>query len=282
MTVSVITDSAATLPADLASEWGVTCVSVWMVIGGRHVRDTEVTSQEVLERWDEGVSTSVPTPHDFAEVFDSRRSDEGMLVLTVSSALTGINQSAEIAARDFDGVVKVMDTGTGVGAEALIVLAAARAAEAGLSLEEVEAEAERVRRETVLVATLGDLSHLVRSGRVPGIARWTGRQLHLNPIVELGAGRVRPLRPAFDRDSALERIVARVRRNRPESGGALHVTAFHSLDPEPADRMLKQVVAETEPAEAFVGEFGPAMVSHAGPGVVGMSWWWEGNDVAGA
>lgn len=279
MTVSIVTDSAATLPEDLAAERGVTRVPVWLVVGGEQVRETQLTGQQVLDRWDEGISTSAPTPEDFAEVIEDRMTPDGVLVLTVSSALTGINQSAQIAARDVDGPVRVMDTGTGVGAEALIVLAAARSAAGGASLEEVEAEAQRVARETLLVATLGDLSHLVRSGRVPGIARWAGRQLNLNPIVELGAGKVRPLRPAFNRDTALERIVARIKRNQPDDGASLHVVAFHSMDPEPAEHMLKQVTSTIEPGEAFVGEFGPAMVTHAGPGVVGMSWWWERDGV---
>jgi fatty acid-binding protein DegV len=100
--------------------------------------------------------------------------------------------------------------------------------------------------------------------------------LKLNPLVELGAGKVRPLRPAFNRGAALERMIARLRRNRPDGEALLNVSAFHSLDPEPAVHLLKRITAETRVGESLICEFGPAMVSHAGPGVVGVAWWWEG------
>ena len=63
---------------------------------------------------------------------------------------------------------------------------------------------ERVR----LVATIPSLDHLVRSGRVPGIAGWAGTTLGINPLFEFRGGAVRRLRPALSREAALDRIVA--------------------------------------------------------------------------
>src|SRR4051812_28437027 len=117
MTVAVMTDSAAALPQVVADRNGVTIVPVWLIIGGRSVHDHDVSQQEVLDRWDEGISTSVPTPAEFSQLIDERMTDDGVLVVTVSSSLTGIHQAAEIAARDMTGPVKVLDTGTAVGAE---------------------------------------------------------------------------------------------------------------------------------------------------------------------
>src|SRR5438046_614747 len=80
---------------------------------------------------------------------------------------------------------------------ALVVLAAAAAAERGASLEEVEAEAKDVVERVQLVAAVPNLDHLVRSGRVPGIAGWAGRRLRINPLFEFRGGRVHRLRPAL-------------------------------------------------------------------------------------
>ncbi len=275
VSVSVVTDSAAGLPPEVAERYGITVVPAWLVIGGEQRREDEVPPREVLERWDEGVSTSVPTPADFVDAVRRSGGGDGTVVLTVAGALTGINRSAEIAARELGEGVRVLDTGTGVGSQALIAVAAARAAAAGATLEEVVDVAESVGRRVMLVATLSDLEHLVRSGRVPGLARWAGRQLNLNPIVELGAGRVRPLRPSLSREAAFERMIARVRRNAPAGDAILHAVAFHSLEPDVAERLLKRVTDGAATGDVFVGAFGAAMVSHAGPGVVGLSWWWE-------
>jgi hypothetical protein len=50
---------------------------------------------------------------------------------------------------------------------------------------------------------------------------------------------------------------------------------LHSLAPAAATELLTEVTAEIKPATAFVGSFGTVMLVHAGPGVVGLAWWWD-------
>jgi DegV family protein with EDD domain len=172
--------------------------------------------------------------------------------------------------------VRVVDTATAGGAEALVVLAAAQAARAGASLDDVEARARAVLERVRLVATLSSLDHLVRSGRVPGIAGWAGRRLGINPLFEFRGGSVRRLRPALSRDAALDRIVQLVRRDAPADGrGRLHVAALHALALDVAEVLLAHVTEPGDDATAFIGEFGPVMVVHTGPGLAGLAWWWE-------
>jgi len=154
------------------------------------------------------------------------------------------------------------------------VLAAAEAALAGADLAGVEARARTVIDRVRLVATIPSLDHLVRSGRVPGIAGWAGRRLNINPLFEFRGGKVRRLRPALSNAAALDRIVALVARSR-IAGARLHVAALHALAVETAHVLLDRVQEELQPATSFVGEFGPVMVVHTGPGLAGLAWWGE-------
>jgi fatty acid-binding protein DegV len=89
---------------------------------------------------------------------------------------------------------------------------------------------------------------------------------------------VRRLRPALSREAALDRIVQLVRRDAPAAGegrNRLHVAALHALAREVADDLLARITATDDVATAFVGEFGPVMVVHTGPGLAGLAWWWE-------
>ena len=125
------------------------------------------------------------------------------------------------------------------------MLAAAQAARTGASLDVVEARARAVLERVRLVATLSSLDHLVRSGRVPGIAGWAGRRLGINPLFEFRGGAVRRLRPALSREAALDRIIQLVRRDTPADGsGRLHVAALHALALDVAEELLARV---TEP-----------------------------------
>jgi DegV family protein with EDD domain len=142
-------------------------------------------------------------------------------------------------------------------------------------MAEVVAVAERVRDRVRLVATLTDMEHLRRSGRVPEIAARAGRWLHLHPVFEFKDGDAHPLVPGRSRAAALDRVLDRWRSSADDHGARLHVAALHALDVEPAEELLERVAKEVEPATAFVAPFSAVMVGHTGPGLVGLSWWWE-------
>jgi DegV family protein with EDD domain len=274
MTVAVVTDSAAALPAELVARFGIAVVPMWLTVDGVAIREGDRELGELLG--DARVTTSAPTPGEFgATIRDCLdRGADAVVVLTIASAMSASYDAAGVAARDAGPNVRVVDTLTAAGGQALVVLAAARCAAAVGSLDDVVNAATDVAPRVRLVATVPDLAHLVRSGRVPGIAGWAGRTLGINPLFEFRAGNVRRLRPAFGPDAAVERIAGRFRRSA-EPGARAHVVALHALAPDAADTLLARAVAETDPVESFVSEFGSVMVVQAGPGIAGLAWWWE-------
>jgi DegV family protein with EDD domain len=275
--VAVLTDSAAMLPRDLAARCDVTVVPLMVNVGGQSFADGEVSEDDLLERIDEGVTTSGPAPGAFAQAIDrvaaERPELEGIVVVTVAKALSGTYGAARLAADSAKVPVTVVDSETAAGAEALVVLAAADRAADGGSVAEVVAAADVAVDEVRLVGSLNSLERLVASGRVPGIAGKAGQVLGVNPLFELRRGKVRPLRPAFSRDAALERILGLWRSDK-GPGTVAHVVALHALAREDAKRLLEALRDEEEPATYFLGAFGPAMIAHAGPGVVGLAWRW--------
>ncbi len=246
-----------------------------LTLGESSVHDGDLELDEVVARLGEGLSTSGPSPGEFAEAIADADTGDGVVVLTLSEKMSGTNGSAQLAAKlEEDRAVRVVDTGTAAGAEGLVVLAAAARAETGAPLDAVVAVAEVAARLVRLVATLPTLDHLARSGRVPGAAAWAGHRLDLNPLFEFKGAHVRPLRPVRGQKAARERIVA-LFAHRLRPGADLHVAALHAGDPDGAEHILDMVRAHVEPATAFVGSFSPVMVAHTGPGLAGLAWWWE-------
>jgi DegV family protein with EDD domain len=275
MPVAVITDSAASVPADLAARLRIRVVPMLLTVDGRPCRDGELALEAVLAARE--VTTSGPTPTQLAEAIREADTGDGVLVCTVARTMSSTYDAARLAAEHVGGDIAVLDTQTAAGAEGLVATHAARAALDGAGLADVVDAANRVVDRVRLVATLDSLDRLVASGRVPQVAAWAGRLLHVQPLFEFRAGSVRRLRPAFTRDAALERIISAWRRSRPPDGERpVHVAALHALDPGDAEWLLDHLRKEVEPASAFVGEFSAVMVAHTGPGLVGLAWWWEG------
>jgi DegV family protein with EDD domain len=274
MSVAIVTDGAAALPAELVAHWGITVVPMWITIGGQPELEGTRSLDELLQAGD--VLTSAPTPGEFeAATKECLQTADSALVLTIADSMSATNEAARVGTAALDGSVVVFDTGSAAGGQALVVLAAAAAAaRPDATLEHVLHRARTVADRVRLVATLPSLDHLVRGGRVPGIAGWAGKRLGINPLFEFRAGAVRRLRPALSRDAAVERILGHLRRTAiPE--GRLHVVALHALAEPVANELLDHVRSEFAPVESFLGEFGPVMVVHTGPGLSGLAWWWD-------
>lgn len=272
MTVTVVTDSAAALPADVAERYGVRVVPLVLHVGDNRYRDGELSLEELVSRFDEPITTAAPSPGEFLRAIGEARQAGPVVVLTVAAGISSTHDAARLAAKEVDEDILVFDTGTAAGAQGLVVIAAAQAAAQGATAAEVGEVAAEVAGRVRLVATVADLERLARSGRVPDAARWVGDRLGVRPLFEFRSGRARPLRPAFSREAALDRIVSRCAHG--GGAGPLHVAVLHALDPAAAD-LLADRVARLDPATSLVGPFSPVMVAHTGRGLAGLAWWRE-------
>lgn len=276
MTVSVLTDSAASLDPGPAVNLGIGVVPMGLVVGGVVYPDGELDPAELLERAaHETVSTSAPSPGDFAKAVTASGYDDGAVVVTVSSRMSASFDAARLGAKMFKpGAVEVIDSGTAAGGQGLVALAAAEAAIFGASRVEVAAVGRHVARQVRLLASLGRLDYLVRSGRVPALPAKAAGSMGLNAIFEFSGGRVRVHPPAFGTEAALSRIERRIVGG-DDQEGRLHVAVMDAQAPVGADA-LTRLIAERHPdARLFRAGFSSVMVAHTGPGLVGAAWWLE-------
>jgi DegV family protein with EDD domain len=278
MTVAVVVDGAASVPADLLAILGMTVVPMTLVVDDEVRPESDLELSVLLERAAASrVTTAAPAVGDFVSAFEAARSSaDTVMVLTLATEMSSTYEAAELAARSsgIDGI-RVLDTRTAAGAEALVAVAAARVAADGAEADEVEAVARAAIGQVHLVATLDDLDALERSGRVPHLVRRAATALHVKPLFEFRDGAAHALTPAHGENAARHRIVERCLADRPETPATLHVAALDALAGDRAQQLVDDVLAEVPDADWFVGAFGPVMIVHVGPGLSGLAWWWE-------
>ena len=95
-------------------------------------------------------------------------------------------------------------------------------------------------------------------------------------MFDIHDGAIGRLRPALSDEAAHQRILDLWRHTRPIDGnGQLHLVSLHAEAPDRAEELLGAVTAETQPADAFISQFGQAMMINSGTGVRGLAWYWD-------
>jgi len=277
--VAVVTDTTAYLPAEVVEESGITCVPLYVVFGSdRTVKESEITDYpaffEELRSADSLPTTSQPSVGDFIACFETLlREGKDVLSVHISAGISGTYDSARQAAEqleregNFETRVRVFDSSTTAGGLGLVVLAATAAANAGCTLDEVQERAHQARAELKIWFALDTLEFLKRGGRIGAASAWIGSTLKVKPILSLES-ELTPVERVRTSSRALDRLVdyARQRHESGANGWVVQHIAAREQAESLADRCRD--VFECDPV--FIGEIGPVLSAHTGPGLLGI------------
>ena len=196
MNVKIIVDSTADLRPEIAAKVGIVPLSVHF--GDReYVSGVNITPQqfyEMLVESDELPTTSQPAPYLFEEAFEKAVSEGYEVVcLTCSGKLSGTNQSANIAAAEFDGKVHVVDSRTIAISMGILVEYALQLVERGLSAEEIVLKLLQKREKVRLLALVDTLEYLKKGGRISPTVAFAGGLLNIKPVITVDEGEIKLL-----------------------------------------------------------------------------------------
>ena len=276
MSVAVLTDSTAYLPAELLARYDIGVVPLYVVLPGRSGREgREIGPEEVaraLAVRGQRVSTSRPTPGDFVLAFRRRleQGADGIVSVHLSSELSGTCDAARLAAAQVgEHLVTVIDSRSAAMGVGFPVLAAARAAAGGADAPQVADVARTTAAATRTFFVVDTLEHLRRGGRIGSAAAVLGSALSVKPLLNMRNGQVLPLEKVRTFGRALTRLVQRAVEA--AGDGPVSVAVHHLAAPERAERLAIELRARL-PAmgELYVSELGAAIGAHVGPGAVGI------------
>lgn len=212
--VVVITDSAASLPAALAHEWGLGVVPLHVIVGDETFHEDEGFGPDaVLDALASGskVSTSQPTVAAFEAAF-ARAAQAGarhVVAVLISSKLSGTVNCAQVAAESAPIPVTVVDSLTLAMGPGFAAIAASALAREGAQPQEVAAEAERVAASSTTIFTVDTLEYLRRGGRMPAAMAAVGRMLSVRPVFEIIDGAVEVVQKVRTTERARQAVLAR-------------------------------------------------------------------------
>lgn len=272
MKIAVVTDSTADLPIDLLERYQIESIPNLVVIDGQSLEDgKDFTRQDFYKRLPTltvtptTATTSAGVYHQlYARLLHAGA--DNIVSIHTSSKLSGIFNTANLAANAFGGKVRVVDSGQlslGVG---FPVLAAAQVAAEGGELSAVLEAAASVIRRVHVVAMLDTLEYVRRSGRVSWAQARLGDLLRIKPFVELKGGMVSSLGEARTRRKGISRLLEMLRR----LGPLERLAILHTDAEADAHKLLKEFDPhpEIDPLIIYVTT---VIGTHVGPNGLGFA-----------
>jgi len=272
--IRIVTDSSCDLPEAVVAEHGIRVVPLTIRFGDEEFVDREqLTPSEFWAKCAASPTlpeTAAPAPGQFERAYRDLLAEgaTGIVVVALSSKLSATMQSAGLAARSVadDIEVRIVDSRSvslGVGT---IALAAARAGAAGASLDDVEALANDLVGRTHVMGALDTLDNLKKGGRIGSAAALLASALAIKPIIEVRDGEVTQAGKQRTRSKALKHLADMLGSWQ----GEIHDLAVLSAACDDIDQFVDMLRPHYD-GEIVVGEIGPVIGTHAGPGTIGFA-----------
>jgi DegV family protein with EDD domain len=212
MNIAIVTDSTSDISSKLAQENDIHVVPAILVVNGQSLEDGRGISREELYHqlptMKISPTTAAPSSGAFQHLYEDliKRGADHIISIHVSSLLSGMYNSALVAAKAIGKQVHVVDSchvTLGLGFQ---VIAAAQAARAGQTLAEIQKVIDDIRKRIHLVAMLDTLEYAYRSGRISWARSNLSALFQIKPFVGIEDGKVIRMGETRTRRRGIERL----------------------------------------------------------------------------
>ena len=188
--VVITSDITCDLNWDLEQRYGVTCIPLHIVIGGKSYEDwVNIKPEELYDIFYKTKELPHTTAGSVGEYVDFFKQfiDKGCDVvhLSLGSKLSVTHQSSVIAAQEFDGRVFSIDTQNLSSGSGLLVIKACEMRNQGLSAKEIAAKVNAMVQKSHASFVLDRLDFMHAGGRCSAIAMLGANLLSLKPSIEV-------------------------------------------------------------------------------------------------
>ena len=200
--VKIIIDSGSDITEKEAKELGIGFLPIEVRFGDEEYLDgvdlTAETFFDKLESSNEFPKTSQINPFRFEECFAKETLDGSEVVMiTLSSKISGTYQSALEGAKNFKDKVFVVDSLNATAGERILGLYALQLASRGLSAKEIKDELDKAKLNIKVFAVIDTLEYLKKGGRISAASAMIGTMLSIKPIIGVIGGEIKVISKAM-------------------------------------------------------------------------------------
>ena len=270
--IHVIVDSTSGVTEEsLAKHKNLHLIPLTLAINGEYVPETEATVSQVIEYSEatkKSIPTSQPSTGDFLELFDKIPAEDAIIILCITTAVSGTYNGAVLAAkqskRDQIAVINTRTTAIGI---LQMTQDALEFIDAGVTFDDLVKRLLDIAERMRTTFTVDSLEYLRRGGRIGKAAGIIGSILKIKPCIYLNKNNeVDVLDKVRTRKKAVASLLNYLHNNSP----CKRIGIVHIENIEGAKELQRQVQSEYPDIEVTVTGGTPVLACYLGPGLVGI------------
>jgi DegV family protein with EDD domain len=273
--IKIVTDSASDISPEMAYELGIEVVSVPIRIDDRVYRaGLDISADQIYTLLQEGehtISTVAPLSSVFEQTYRSLAVEyDHIFSIHLGGRLGGIYREASQACAKLPASltrIDLIDSRSASMGQGFIAVAAARAAQAGAAPAEVQHLINQMIRHTHVVFFVDTLEYLERGGRLALAAPVLGSMQRIKPLMLLDEGDIVPYERTRTRAKAIEGLFTFIE----DFPRVQEVFAMYATTPDDIEKLLEKVEVIFPREKVQIGQFGPVIGTHLGPGAMGVA-----------
>ncbi len=272
--VKIVTDSCSDITPQLAQEFGISVMPLYVQFGNETYRDNvDLSTEEFYHKLETSKilpTTSTAVPVSFAELFTKLAEEtKEILTITISQRFSATYEAALQGKAMVTKAcrIEVIDSQSGAGGEMLLVISAAKMAQSGADLDQIADWVRRAIPRVQVRMSFDTLEYLRRGGRIGKAQAFLGSLLKANPVLGIKDGETFPFARTRSRAQAMDFLVNFVK-------GFTQVEALAIEDattPDDLKRLFERLKEIVPPECIYLSKVGPVVGAHVGPHVLAVA-----------
>lgn len=281
--IKIMIDSASDIDAHEAEKRGIYMIPLEVIFGENTYLDgVNLSHRQFFEKLIESSElpkTSQINEYRWTEEFERHtKNGEQLIVITISSKLSGTYNSARAAAKNFEGKVFVVDSLSAAIGERILCDYAEELIGRGKAAEEIVRELNEKKRRIQVIAVVDTLKYLRKGGRISTLAAFAGEMLSIKPVIAVINGEVKLVGKALGSKKSNNLLMQHVKK----CGGIDFDMPYGLVYSGLSDAYLKKYLADSEvlwkenlkDLSAIPSYMiGSAIGTHVGPNAIGVGFY---------
>ncbi|MBM7556453.1 DegV family protein [Halanaerobacter jeridensis] len=272
---AILTDSTCDLSPGKLTELPIEILPLKVIYSDKEYQDrVDIEPEDIYEQFETEIpKTSMPSPEEVKQALLKLKEKgfNNVIAIHISSGLSGTYNLVQMVSKQVDDLnVEVIDSKSLSMGLGRLVLYASELIQEGLTFDELVNKVKAKVDSIEVFFVVKTLKYLKEGGRIGKVKGTIGELLNIKPIISINAvGEYYTYDKTRGRKRSINKLYNIAKSKIKE--GLSKVDIMHSGSIDEAENLVNKFKSLSNVKDTFLGQLGPAMIVHAGPGLIGVA-----------